>query len=104
MYTLDDVRSELAKVTGPRHPVPDWLPGMAGVRQREDAKREKFLRQIREMVSIIDAMTAEERSNPSRFVNRDRLQEIANSAGVDAMDVQWVVRQYEQFVSRIKRI
>ncbi|MEX0586276.1 MAG: signal recognition particle protein, partial [Pirellulales bacterium] len=71
-FTLDDFRSQLLQVRrmGPIGKVMSMIPGMSALTQMMgDGDHEADMRQL---VGIIDSMTADERRNPKRLIDQSR--------------------------------
>jgi signal recognition particle subunit SRP54 len=94
-FTLEDFRKQLSQVTrlGPLQKVMGLIPGMGALNEmmgdvdpEEDMKR---------LFGIIDAMTPEERRNPSKIIDQSRRRRIAAGAGVQPHEVNDLVKQFD---------
>ncbi|HMP78483.1 MAG TPA: signal recognition particle protein [Pirellulaceae bacterium] len=96
-FTFDDFRDHMARLAKPglMQKMLSLLPGMGAMREMQEAlNNEDSVKQIRQMVGIIDAMTADERRNP-RLLDVNRKQRIARGAGVQPKQVNELVKQFE---------
>jgi signal recognition particle subunit SRP54 len=76
------------------------LPGMGGMQEMlGGADLEKDMNRL---FGIIDAMTPEERRNPSRLVDQSRRRRIARGAGVEAHEVSDLVKQFDGMAAMMK--
>jgi signal recognition particle subunit SRP54 len=94
-FTLDDFRKQLSQITrlGPMQKIMGLIPGMGALNEmmgdvdpEEDMKR---------LFGIIDAMTPEERRNPSKTIDQSRRRRIAAGAGVQPNEVNDLVKQFD---------
>jgi signal recognition particle subunit SRP54 len=94
-FTLEDFRKQLSQITrlGPMQKIMGLIPGMGALNEmmgdvdpEEDMKR---------LFGIIDAMTPEERRNPSKLIDQSRRRRIAAGAGVQPNEVNDLVKQFD---------
>ena len=103
-FTLDDFKKALLQSTrlGPITRILGMIPGMGQLADAMgDADAEQGLRRI---MGIIDAMTPEERRNPSGVVDQSRRRRIAAGAGVEPHEVNELVKQYEGMADMMRRM
>jgi signal recognition particle subunit SRP54 len=94
-FTLDDFRKQLSQVTrlGPLQKVMGLIPGMGALNEMMgDVDPEQDMKRL---FGIIDAMTPEERSNPSKTIDQSRRRRIAAGAGVQPNEVNDLVKQFD---------
>jgi signal recognition particle subunit SRP54 len=94
-FTLDDFRMQLKQMAQPGliQKMMALMPGMSGLREMMgdvDATKN-----VRRLMGIIDSMTKEERRNPTKVVDQTRRRRIAAGAGVEAHEVNELVKQYD---------
>ena len=77
------------------------LPGMG--RQMGDIESMVDEKQLAQMEAIVLSMTPEERQNP-KLLNPSRKNRIARGAGVDIMEVNRFIKQFEQSQKMMKQI
>jgi signal recognition particle subunit SRP54 len=101
-FTLEDFKKMLTQTRrlGPLGKVLGMLPGMGGMQEMlGGADLEKDMNRL---FGIIDAMTPEERRNPSRLVDQSRRRRIARGAGVEAHEVSDLVKQFDGMAAMMK--
>ncbi|MEQ8210285.1 MAG: signal recognition particle protein [Lacipirellulaceae bacterium] len=94
-FTLDDFRKQLGQITklGPLQKVMGMIPGMGGMMDAMgDIDPEKDMKRL---FGIIDAMTAEEKRNPSKVIDQSRRRRIAEGSGVQPNEVNDLVKQFD---------
>lgn len=97
IFTLEDFRDQIQKMAKPGliRKMMGMMPGMGAMKevmgQLDDAESGK---EIRRIVGIVDSMTPEERRN-SKLIDQSRRGRIARGAGVQASQVNDVIKQYE---------
>ncbi|HTM53495.1 MAG TPA: signal recognition particle protein [Pirellulales bacterium] len=103
-FTLDDFRKMLGqtKKLGPLNKVMSMLPGMGGMQQMLDGVDAD--QDMQRLGGIIDAMTPAERRNPSRLIDQSRRRRIAAGAGVEAHEVNELVKQFDGMAAIMKRM
>jgi signal recognition particle subunit SRP54 len=103
-FTLDDFKNMLGqtKKLGPLNKIMGMIPGMGGMAQAMgDVDAEADMRQL---VGIIDSMTPDERANPSKVIDQSRRRRIAAGAGVEAHQVNELVKQFDGIADMMKRM
>ncbi|HWA97715.1 MAG TPA: signal recognition particle protein [Pirellulales bacterium] len=101
-FTLDDFRRMMGQIgkLGPLSKVMSLIPGMGQLQKMMgDADHEKDFRRLG---GIIDAMTPDERRNPSRTIDPSRRRRIAAGAGVDPAEVNALVKQFDGMATMMK--
>ena len=96
-FTLDDFRNQISKMAQPgiMQRMLSLLPGMGQLAEMNKMlAQEDTGKHVRRMVGIIDSMTPEERRNPS-VIQVSRRQRIATGAGVQANQVNDLIKQFE---------
>ncbi|MCA9266540.1 MAG: signal recognition particle protein, partial [Planctomycetales bacterium] len=94
-FTLDDFRKQLGQITklGPLQKVMGMIPGMSALSSAMgDVDHEQDMRRL---FGIIDSMTPEEKRNPSKTIDQSRRRRIAAGAGVEAHEVNDLVKQFD---------
>ena len=103
-FTLDDFRRLMTqtKKLGPLGKIMGMVPGMGAMKQAmESAEAEGDLRRLE---GIIDSMTPEERRSPSKTVDPSRRRRIAAGAGVQAAEVNALVKQFDGMADMMKKM
>jgi len=101
-FTLDDFKKMLSQTRrlGPLGKVLGMIPGMGGMQEMlGGADLEKDMNRL---FGIVDAMTPEERRNPSRLVDQSRRRRIARGAGVEPHEVSDLVKQFDGMAAMMK--
>ncbi|MHB8972559.1 MAG: signal recognition particle protein [Pirellulaceae bacterium] len=101
--TLDDFKDQLEKMAKPglMQKMLGLMPGMGEAMksiQNEDTEGG-----MRRMVGIINSMTREERRNP-KLIDQNRRQRIAAGAGVQAPEVNQLVKQFDMMAPLMKNL
>jgi signal recognition particle subunit SRP54 len=101
--TLDDFRDQLEKMSKPglMQKMLGLMPGMGEALkaiQNEDAEGG-----MRRMVGIINSMTRAERRNP-KIIDQSRRQRIAAGAGVQAQEVNQLVKQFDMMAPLMQNL
>ncbi|QDS98102.1 signal recognition particle protein [Adhaeretor mobilis] len=95
-FTLDDFRKQLGQITklGPMQKVMGMIPGMGGMMDSlgDDVDPEADMKRL---FGIIDAMTAEEKRNPTKVIDQSRRRRIAAGSGVQPNEVNDLVKQFD---------
>ncbi len=91
-FNLEDFLSQLQSVKkmGSMQSIVGMLPGMSGVQLGDGAEK-----QMARTEAIIKSMTLQERRKPE-ILNGSRRQRIANGAGVKIVDVNQLIKQFQQ--------
>jgi signal recognition particle subunit SRP54 len=94
-FTLDDFRKHLKMIKrlGPLQKVLGLIPGMG--QMKEMLANEDLESNMTRLFGIIDSMTPDERRNPSKIVDQSRRRRIAAGAGVEAHEVNDLVKQFD---------
>ena len=101
-FTLDDFKTMLSQTRrlGPLGKVLGMIPGMGGMQEMlGGADLEKDMNRL---FGIIDAMTPDERRNPSRVIDQSRRRRIATGAGVPPNEVSDLVKQFDGMAGLMK--
>lgn len=93
-FTLDDFKDQLQKMSQPglMQKMMGLMPGMGEMQKM--LEQEDTEGGIKQTVGIINSMTTDERRNP-KIIDPSRRNRIAQGAGVQAADVNQLVKQYE---------
>lgn len=102
-FTLDDFRKQLSQIAKPGllQKFLGLMPGMGEISQmmgNVDAQKG-----VKRMFGIIDSMTREERRNP-KLVDLSRRHRIARGAGVEASEVNDMVKQFDTMANLMKEM
>lgn len=91
-FTLEDFLSQMQQVKkmGSMDKIVGMMPGMSGVKLGDDAGD-----RMKHTEAIIQSMTIQERRKPS-ILNGSRRMRIANGAGVKVVEVNQLIKQFEQ--------
>jgi len=91
-FTLEDFLSQMQQVKkmGPMDKLMGMMPGMGGLKMDDDASV-----RMKRTEAIIQSMTIQERRKPS-ILNGSRRMRIANGAGVKVVEVNQLIKQFEQ--------
>jgi len=103
-FTLDDFKKMLGqtKKLGPMNKVLGMIPGMGGMADMMgDVDADQGMRRF---VGIIDAMTADERRNPSKVIDQSRRRRIAEGAGVPPHEVNDLVKNFDGIADIMKQM
>ena len=101
IFTLDDFRKQLAQISRPglMKKMVGLLPGMGEMNNMMgDVDENEF----KVLFGMIDAMTPDERKNPSKVIDPSRRQRIAAGAGVEPNQVNDLVKQFDGMASLAK--
>lgn len=101
-FTLEDFKKMLMQTRrlGPMGKVLGMIPGMGGIKEMLDTA--DLDRDMNRLFGIINAMTAEERRNPTRVIDQSRRRRIASGAGVQPQEVNDLVKQFDGMASMMK--
>lgn len=94
-FTLDDFRNQMQKIAQPglMQRMMGLLPGIPR-EFKEMLNSAEASREVRKQMAIIDSMTPNERKSP-KIVDVHRRQRIAKGAGVEAKQVNELIKQYD---------
>jgi len=100
-FTLDDFRVQLEKMSKPglMQKMMGLMPGMGELQKMME--QEDTEGGIKQTVGIINSMTPGERRNP-KIIDPSRRNRIATGAGVQASDVNQLVKQYDMMAPIMK--
>ncbi|HEY4300209.1 MAG TPA: signal recognition particle protein [Candidatus Didemnitutus sp.] len=97
-FNLEDFLAQMQQVKkmGSMQSILGMMPGMSGVDLGDDAER-----QMKRTEAIIQSMTIQERRKPA-LLNGSRRLRIANGAGVKVLEVNQLIKQFEQMQKLMK--
>jgi signal recognition particle subunit SRP54 len=97
-FNLEDFLAQMQQVKkmGSMQSIIGMMPGMSGVQIGDDAER-----QMKRTEAIIHSMTVQERRKPG-LLNGSRRLRIANGAGVKVLEVNQLIKQFEQMQKLMK--
>lgn len=100
-YTLDDFLDQMAEVRkmGDMKEMLSLIPGLG--KKLKDVEIDE--REIRKVESIVLSMTAAERQNPG-IINASRKQRIAKGSGVQVMQVNRLLKQFDEMKKMMKKL
>ncbi len=101
-FDLQDMllQMEQAKKMGPLGGLAKMIPGMPKITDADAARAEARMKKTK---AVIQSMTMEERRNPD-LIKGSRKIRIANGCGLQASDVNLVIKQYEQQKQQMKQL
>ena len=101
-FTLEDFKKMLSQTRrlGPLGKVLGMIPGMGGMQEMLGGG--DLEKDMNRLFGIIDAMTPDERRNPSRIVDQSRRRRIAAGAGVEPHEVGDLVKQFDGMAAMMK--
>lgn len=102
-FTLDDFRAQLQQIARPglMQKFMSLMPGMGQLKEMlDEVDAEKDMKRL---FGIIDSMTKEERHNP-KVIDQSRRLRIANGSGVQASDVNDLIKQFDGMASVMKQM
>ena len=102
-FTLDDFRNQLAQIAKPglMQKMMGLLPGMGEINKMMEGEDTEG--QMRRLFGIIDSMTPDERRDP-KIIDPSRRKRIAAGAGVQAHEVNELVKQFDGMASIMKQM
>jgi signal recognition particle subunit SRP54 len=103
-FTLEDFRAMLDQTQrlGPLDKVMSLIPGLGDMtKMMGDVDAAGEMQRLR---GIVDSMTPEERRNPNKVVDQSRRRRIAAGAGVEAHEVNKLVKEFEGMADLMKRM
>ena len=97
-FNLEDFLAQMQQVKkmGSMQSIIGMMPGMSGVQLGDDAEN-----QMKRTEAIIQSMTVQERRKP-QLLNGNRRLRIANGAGVKVVEVNQLIKQFEQMQKLLK--
>ncbi len=97
-FNLEDFLAQMQQVKkmGSMQSIMGMMPGMSGVQLPDDADR-----QMKRTEAIIQSMTIQERRKP-QLLNGSRRMRIAAGAGVKVLEVNQLIKQFEQMQKLMK--
>jgi len=97
-FNLDDFLAQMQQIKkmGSMQSIIGMMPGMSGVEIGDDAEK-----QLVRTEAIIKSMTKQERRKPE-ILNGNRRQRIANGAGVKIVEVNQLLKQFQQMQKMMK--
>ncbi|SDS60599.1 signal recognition particle protein [Opitutus sp. GAS368] len=97
-FNLEDFLAQMQQVKkmGSMQSLMGMMPGMSGVQLPDDAER-----QMKRTEAIIQSMTIQERRKPG-LLNGSRRMRIAAGAGVKVLEVNQLIKQFEQMQKLMK--
>ena len=97
-FNLEDFLAQMQQVKkmGSMQSLMGMMPGMSGVQLPDDAER-----QMKRTEAIIQSMTVQERRKPG-LLNGSRRMRIATGAGVKVLEVNQLIKQFEQMQKLMK--
>ncbi|NIL98336.1 MAG: signal recognition particle protein [Planctomycetales bacterium] len=103
-FTLDDFRKQLSQVTrlGPMQKVMGMMGLDGGMSELVDGMDVE--KDMKRLFGIIDAMTPDERRNPTKVIDQSRRRRIADGAGVAPHEVNDLVKQFDGMASMMKQM
>ena len=103
-FTLLDFKKQLGQISklGPIQKVMSMIPGMGGMSKMLEGQNPEA--DLRRLMGIIDSMTPDERRNPSKSVDQGRGRRIAAGAGVEAHEVNDLVKQFSGLADMMKKL
>ncbi|MBN1296496.1 signal recognition particle protein [bacterium] len=102
-FNLEDFKKQITQIQrlGSLEQVMSMIPGMGKVTKMQGMMPSE--KDIRHVVAIIDSMTPEERRNP-KIISTGRRRRIARGSGTELMDVNRLLKQFEQTRKMMKNI
>ena len=97
-FNLEDFLAQMQQVKkmGSMQSIMGMMPGMSGVQLPDDSER-----QMKRTEAIIQSMTVQERRKP-QLLNGNRRMRIAKGAGVKVLEVNQLIKQFEQMQKLMK--
>ena len=94
-FTLEDFKKQLSQIKrlGPMQKVMGMIPGMGGLKDAMDDMDPE--QDMKRLFGIIDAMTQDERRNPTKVIDQSRRRRIAAGSGVEPHEVNDLVKQFD---------
>jgi signal recognition particle subunit SRP54 len=103
-FSLEDFRNMMSqtKKLGPLNKIMSLLPGMGNMQQMMDSVDAEG--GMKRLGGIVDAMTPNERRNPSKLIDQSRRRRIAAGAGVEPHEVNELVKQFDGMAAMMKEM
>lgn len=100
-FTLEDLREQIKMIRnlGPMEQILKMIPGVGNKIKDLKVDEKKFI----QIEAIINSMTPEERAKP-HIINGSRKKRIARGSGTTIMDVNRVLKQYEEMKKMMKKM
>ncbi len=97
-FNLEDFLAQMQQVKkmGSMQSIMGMMPGMSGMQLPDDTEK-----QMKRTEAIIQSMTIQERRKP-QLLNGNRRLRIANGAGVKVLEVNQLIKQFEQMQKLMK--
>ncbi len=97
-FNLEDFLAQMQQVKkmGSMQSIMGMMPGMSGMQLPDDTDK-----QMKRTEAIIQSMTVQERRKP-QILNGNRRMRIANGAGVKVIEVNQLIKQFEQMQKLMK--
>jgi len=94
-FNLEDFKAQISQIQkmGSLDQVMSMIPGMGKVSKMKGMMPSE--KDIKHVVAIIDSMTPQERRNP-KIINTNRRRRIARGSGTRLMDVNRLLKQFDQ--------
>ncbi len=102
-FNLDDFKKQIGQVRklGSMEQIMSMIPGMGKIAKMPDMMPSE--KEVTRVEAIIDSMTPEERKHP-KIINTSRRRRIARGSGTEMMDVNRLLKQFEQTRKMMKNI
>ena len=94
-FNLEDFKKQITQVQkmGSLEQIISMIPGMGKMAKMQGVMPSE--KDITQVVAIIDSMTVEERQHP-KIINTNRRRRIAQGSGTSLVDVNRLLKQFEQ--------
>ncbi len=104
-FTLEDFRDQLQQVRkmGPIGQLMGMLPGNMGGNAMAQVDPQEAEKSFVRIEAIINSMTPKERQRP-KILNASRKRRIAAGSGTEVMEVNRLLRQYQEMRRMMKRL
>jgi signal recognition particle subunit SRP54 len=105
-FTLDDFKKMLGQVgrLGPLQKVMSYIPGFGQMNKMMEEMGTDAEGDMRRLVGVIDAMTPEERADPTAVIDMSRRRRIAAGAGAEPHEVNELVKQFDGISDVMRRM
>ncbi len=100
-FTLEDLKEQLQMIKnlGPLENVLKMIPGLGSKIKHLKVDEDRFKR----IEAVINSMTPKERANP-KIINGSRKKRIARGSGTSIMEVNKVLKQYQEMKKMMKKM